>query len=63
MDELKLFTPQNCRARALVFAKRAATCASPKAHAIFTSIAGNLLALAHELEMRDRGHEQNVRTG
>ena len=61
MDEL--LNPQNCRARALVFTKRAATCASPKAQAIFTRIAKNLIALAYELEMRDCGHGLNVRSG
>ena len=61
MDEL--LTPQNCRSRAFVFAKRAATCASPKAQAIFISIAKNLMALADELEVRDCGHGLSVRSG
>ena len=58
-----LLTSKNCRARALAFTKRAATCASPKAQAIFTSIARNLIALAYELDMRDRGHGLKVRNG
>ena len=55
--------PQNLRSRAFVFAKRAATCASPKAQAIFISIAKNLVALADELEVRDCGHGLKVRNG
>ena len=58
-----LISSENCRARALVFTKRAATCASPKAQAIFTSIAKNLIALAYEIDMRDCGERLNARNG
>jgi hypothetical protein len=56
MDEL--LTPKSCRERALLFAKGAATCASPKAQAVFASIAKTLIALAYELV---RGYGLNVR--
>ena len=58
-----LLSAENCRARAVDFTKRAATCASPKAQSIFNRIANNLRALAVELEMRDCGHGLNVRSG
>jgi hypothetical protein len=41
---------KECRQRALIFAKRLATCASPKARARFTNIAKSWMALRLELE-------------
>jgi hypothetical protein len=41
-----------CRQRALLFAKYSAACASPEARARFVSIAENWTALASELEQR-----------
>jgi hypothetical protein len=50
MDMIDRLDPKDARDRALLFAKFAARCASPKAQQRFVSITKNWIALAFELE-------------
>ena len=50
---------QECRERALIFAKHSATCASPEARARFASIAKTWIALAFELAQGDPGEPRH----